>query len=319
MLIENIDYAFKAWQLPWATHLSFDEFCELILPYRIGTEPLQNWRKEFYERNIWIRDSIHDKQDIIKACCMLNDRLKGKYDYRHGELDFYPGMLDVERVEKFGGGRCEDLNMYAGYCMRAVGIPIALEFTPYWSNSNYGGHSWLGVFNYTGKFVPFNSVYDNPVPDSLPFAGTKLAKAYRISFKAVSPLIATDDSTQVPHFFRNKNYYDITSEYLPSKTIKIGLKKTPNHPKFAFLGVLNGYGWKPISFGSVQRDSALFSNMALEVIYAPLYYFRGGYYSSDEFLLAGDAFFITASGQLQILRPNKVNTSDINFNLQRLP
>ena len=47
-LIENIDLAFAAWQKrPWRHSLSFDEFCEWILPYRIGDEPLENWRKVF--------------------------------------------------------------------------------------------------------------------------------------------------------------------------------------------------------------------------------------------------------------------------------
>jgi hypothetical protein len=319
LLIENIEYAFKAWQLPWTKHLNFTQFCELILPYRIGNEPLQNWRKRFFEKNIWIRDSIQSKEDILKACSVINDHLKSKYDYRHGALDFYPGMLTVEEVEKFGGGRCEDLNMYAGYCMRSMGIPIALEFTPYWANSNYGGHSWLGVLNYTGQFVPFNAVYDNPISDSLPFAGAKLAKAYRVSFKQLQPLIIANDSIALPPFFKNKNCYDITSEYLPHKTITIELKHTLDHPQFIFLGVLNGYNWKPVGFGKVQGDSVLFSDVGLDAIYAPLHYFQGGYYSSDEFLLAGKAFFLSASGIIQVLYPNKLHTVDVTFNLQRVP
>ncbi|MBW7941603.1 MAG: hypothetical protein H3C64_04210, partial [Candidatus Kuenenia stuttgartiensis] len=48
-LIENIDYAFKAWQLPWAKTLTFKEFKEYILPYRVQSEPLQTWRKKTFE------------------------------------------------------------------------------------------------------------------------------------------------------------------------------------------------------------------------------------------------------------------------------
>lgn len=36
-LIENIDLAFDVWKsYPWNRSLGFDDFCELILPYRIG-------------------------------------------------------------------------------------------------------------------------------------------------------------------------------------------------------------------------------------------------------------------------------------------
>lgn len=37
-LIQNIDEAFAVWNRPWNRHLTFDEFCEWILPYRVGTE-----------------------------------------------------------------------------------------------------------------------------------------------------------------------------------------------------------------------------------------------------------------------------------------
>lgn len=44
-LINNIDHAFKVWKhRPWNKTLGFDDFCELILPYRIGNEPLSDWR-----------------------------------------------------------------------------------------------------------------------------------------------------------------------------------------------------------------------------------------------------------------------------------
>ena len=42
-LIENIDLSFEVWKkYPWNKHLSFDDFCEFILPYRIANEPLRN-------------------------------------------------------------------------------------------------------------------------------------------------------------------------------------------------------------------------------------------------------------------------------------
>lgn len=53
-LIENIEFAFKAWKMPWAKKLTFEQFKEFILPYRFGNEPLQNWRKEMFEKGSWI-------------------------------------------------------------------------------------------------------------------------------------------------------------------------------------------------------------------------------------------------------------------------
>ena len=43
----------------WNKNLSTEEFCELLLPYRIGNEPVTEWREAY--RNAL--DSISDKID----------------------------------------------------------------------------------------------------------------------------------------------------------------------------------------------------------------------------------------------------------------
>lgn len=66
-LIDNIDLAFEVWEKqPWAKHYSFDEFCRYILPYRIGDEPLEQWRKIYYQKYVRKVDSIYSGNDIIK-------------------------------------------------------------------------------------------------------------------------------------------------------------------------------------------------------------------------------------------------------------
>ena len=48
-LAENIEYAFKAWELPWARDLSFEEFCRYLLPYKMGNEAPERWRAAVWE------------------------------------------------------------------------------------------------------------------------------------------------------------------------------------------------------------------------------------------------------------------------------
>ena len=133
LLCEDIDYAFKAWNLPWASKLSFENFCKYLLPYRIDKEPLQQWRKFYYEQNInWVLDSMKNSNDLLRLCGIINNKIQINYSYRHNEIAFFPGILTMKQAGAFGGGRCEDLNMVAAYIMRAVGIPIASEFSPYW-------------------------------------------------------------------------------------------------------------------------------------------------------------------------------------------
>jgi hypothetical protein len=48
--------------------VSFDDFCELILPYRIKNEPLENWKDSYYNRFQPLLDSLlTDKSDALEA------------------------------------------------------------------------------------------------------------------------------------------------------------------------------------------------------------------------------------------------------------
>lgn len=70
-LCHNIDWAFKVWQeQPWGKNISFDTFCEYLLPYRIDDEPLTYWRETYYEKYNSLLDSLRisdtlDKEDPV--------------------------------------------------------------------------------------------------------------------------------------------------------------------------------------------------------------------------------------------------------------
>lgn len=81
-LIENIDLSFDVWKkYPWNKHLSFDDFCELILPYRIANEPLSNWRREYYNHYTPILDSLYKGTDVTEACNAINKTLRKEWFY----------------------------------------------------------------------------------------------------------------------------------------------------------------------------------------------------------------------------------------------
>ena len=48
-LIRHIDHAFEVFGYPWCRDLSFDEFCEKVLPYRIGNEQAEDWMPAYRE------------------------------------------------------------------------------------------------------------------------------------------------------------------------------------------------------------------------------------------------------------------------------
>lgn len=83
-LCHNIDWAFKVWQeQPWGKNISFEIFCEYLLPYRIGDEPLADWRETYYKKYNSLLDSLRmsdtlDKEDPLVAARYLMARLPDK-------------------------------------------------------------------------------------------------------------------------------------------------------------------------------------------------------------------------------------------------
>lgn len=73
-LIENIELAFQAWEKPWAKHISFENFCYYILPYRAQNEIAQNLRKEIMELYLPILDSAKISNSL-DACNIINERI----------------------------------------------------------------------------------------------------------------------------------------------------------------------------------------------------------------------------------------------------
>jgi len=91
-LIENIDMAFIAWKKPWAAHLTFDQFCEYLLPYRSSNEPIESWRRQLFDRYNWIKDSMSDVTNPTEACALINNELKSWFcfdpRFYHHPTDF---------------------------------------------------------------------------------------------------------------------------------------------------------------------------------------------------------------------------------------
>lgn len=76
-LIENIDLAFEVWEnRPWSKYYSFEDFCEYILAYRIEDEPLESWRRKYYDRYMPILDSLYQGTDVMEAAQKMADYLK---------------------------------------------------------------------------------------------------------------------------------------------------------------------------------------------------------------------------------------------------
>ncbi len=154
-LVDNIELAFSVWQKPWAKNISFDDFCGYILPYRAQTEKASLLRRKLMERFMPMLDSARVSTPL-EACILLNERLKEIVRYQDTGLPFYPTIDETYRA---GIGLCEGICNLGAFVMRAVGIPVAIEFT-LWSKMDLG-HNWCAVLS-DGRFYSFGPGEEQP-------------------------------------------------------------------------------------------------------------------------------------------------------------
>jgi len=304
-LIENIDLAFEAWQKPWARFLSFDEFCEYILPYRASNEPIEPWRKYFYSKYNWLQDSIKDPSDPTEACILINSEIISWYSfdplfYRH------PTDLGLSEMIEYKRGRCEDMTNLAIYAMRAQGVPVMSDYTPAWPNTG-NNHAWNATLTKDRKVVIFMGGLNNPYKYEL---ANKKAKVYRKTYARQKNSIAmlAPDYEKIPGWLASSHYKDVTSEYINAIDLKYSISNPkPDSVSYAYLYVFNSGEWKAIHWGKIKKDTVIFTDMGGNIAYLPCYFKNGNY------IPAGAQFILKEDGSIKENVPDTINLMNLEL------
>jgi len=303
MLIENIDYAFHAWQLPWAKDLSFTEFCEYILPYKVNTEKPTLWRKKLYDQLSWVVDSFKNEKDRRKICSIINDQLHWfKFQWPFS----YPTVQDFDCMIAGKTGKCSDATTLTIYAMRALGIPATVDFTPQWANRNYG-HHWNALLYKDDRFINFQGTEANPGSTKIEYDPNeewtfKRAKIYRTTFSNFGKNEELLQAIQfVPATFEDKFYLDVTADFVPVSDLKIDLLNNMEKvsPKYLYLCVFNNQNWIPVDWGHVKNGTAVFKNAGRGVLYI------GTLAGPETMDIATKPFLLLENGDVQYLQAGK--------------
>jgi len=287
-LIENIDLAFRGWRTnPWSKDLSFDDFCEYVLPYRGSNEPIESWRGELMERFANLSDEMENSMDPKEAGRLLEQKANQIIGF---DPIFYlhPTDQGFAEMKQRGLGRCEDMTNMQIYARRAGGVAVASDYTPHWAKSG-NNHAWSVVIGADGNgYSPISGV---------------AAKVYRKTFSEQLDSLGAklDEGEKAPRWLKGKYYKDVTKSYVPTSDVSVVV--TPSEHKYAYLCVFNSGHWKAIQWSDIENNVASFSGMGRDILYLPAFFI------DEEIVAAGHPFILHKDGSTRTILNEGVKVS----------
>ena len=296
-LIDNIECSFKIWQeSPWGKSISFETFCEEILPYRIGNEALESWKKLYYEQFQPVLAAHPDADNPVKACQYIYDELS-KIFWRFDDKLPLPHLgASILLENRFGG--CLDRCDLVVYAMRSVGIPCGIDFIVQSPEKRNPHHYWNYMRNEKGRCIDFamGDMYPDTIRQTPHY---KRGKVYRQCF--ANQAYPVEVLQNISLATSNTNGKDVSSDYFPDEQIDISIDQTKD---FIFLNVFNNRDWIPIGWTKVKNRKASFKYLEPEIVYMLTQYSEG------EHITQHVPFLYKGAGICQFLRPDTATLLD---------
>lgn len=300
LLIENIDMAFNVWGKEWNSSLNFEEFCEYILPYKNANEkPEKGWRTMLFEKNKWVIDSS-DNLNSLDLCITVNKDFK---EWFKVNMDYqFPIDIPYSLASKIAVGSCDMGAKAVMYPIRALGIPVANDYAPFWANRSLK-HFWNSVI-IDGKHKTFNGGGLDVGSHKIEYIGMgrmkyKPAKVLRRTFavqKNTLPFLVTKGE-EIPDIFKNTRIKDVTKDYIPVSDIHLAFEeKLPAKTRFGYLCTFNNIDWQIYYWGKREKKELVFKDMGRDVAYLPVLY------KDNRQIPVGDPFILTMSGEIRVCK-----------------
>lgn len=306
LLIENIDLAFEAWKRrSWSKCYSFGVFCDYILPYRLGNEPLERWRRLYYDHYAHVLDSLYQGTDAVEAAELLHKYYMKERTFVHNTALSMPHLGALYLWDN-NVGYCRDKIDFLCYAMRAAGIPVASD-SYYVSNTYVGNHTWLALIDTTGRVIPVESGQETRfVRDSL--GGRKRGKIYRKMYSIQYEKIKGQYKDETLHArFRQPYLKDATGEYRVVDRFEIKIDNEQGE-KYAYLSIFDGRRFDPIDAAIAEKRKVVFQDVEPDMIYQVTIN-RGG-----EFVPVGDPFWLDGSSAVRYFHPDEKHRVKIRLN-----
>ena len=323
-LIYSIDHAFRQWRTqPWSKHLSFDDFREWLLPYKVTElQSLDAWRdtlSEHYSDSIRtvpdtdlnrssiygaieiVRNEIHSKQTAIGHRVIWEDR---------GSIP----MRSAATWVRMTYGSCIDYVTMGTAVFRSLGLPSMVDQVPSWGR-NSDGHSWYVFPDDRGREqATINSLIMPAGMQFYPYE--RIPKVWRNKYEINREVVRYRNSSKYVYPFEMcqqdvTDRYNITSD-LEIKTDKDKVKRLKDRKYVYIAMVINAGGpqWKVLDYGTLKKGKANFKKMGRNMLYIALGY------DGRSLIPISSPFILRKNGDVEYL-DNKDDRKIVSKDLRR--
>lgn len=225
-LIDNIEWSFKVWkEQPWGKNIAFENFCEYILPYRIGDEKLIPWRKKIYEQFNPVLDSIRSlpqAEDPLFVAEFMLKHLKKRFPFYFSYI--FQGPHVGPDIVNWYSGYCRESTDILIYVFRALGIPCGRDFIFVRGDDNTG-HEWNFVLDKDGNSHYCSITYDSDKPEPVNIYWWSKGKTNRQTFSVNRKIVDEIgiDPVKIHPLFQYPKFKDVTHLYAGERGYPISI------------------------------------------------------------------------------------------------
>lgn len=283
-LIENIDWSFKVWEeQPWGESISFEDFCEYVLPYRVGDEQLVSWREKVYKEFNPILDTVRHKpeaKDPLFVTNILLDSIKNRGDYLFSYI--FHGPHVGPEIVNLRSGYCRESTDALIYICRALGIPCGRDYMVTRGDDN-NGHEWNFILDKEGKSQFGCITYASRVMEPADTYWWKKGKVFRQTFSQNRKLVSRikNAKEKIPSRFTHAMYVDATPHYTGKYTKEIIIPKEklfrrPKKNQPIYICLSSRMEWKPVAVAEKGKGGRIICpDMEGDIVYCLATYENG--------------------------------------------
>ncbi|MDR0574661.1 MAG: hypothetical protein LBG96_11635 [Tannerella sp.] len=303
-LIRNIEFSFKVWhESPWGKTVSFDDFCEEILPYRVSNEPVENWKETYYQIFYPLIDSLVGQNNLDEVCKRLCKTIKP--DYNQGWVAdsklSVPGLGALTLLKSRFGSCQEEAEMIV-YILRSLGIPTSIDMILQHVDHTVSKHYWNYIRNLNGQQGYIESfTYSNTLNFS---PDRKYGKIYRRRYACQEESLPIKyKNKMIPKFFNELLWLqDVSNEYFPNMHISVWLdSKLIREKEIIYLNVYNGYAWIPVAWSEKENKTVVFRHVEPDILYRLSIFSKGKNIAvSEPFIFKGYGTFFPQADTTQL-------------------